>query len=127
MHRTKELRPHSELHDQVYDRFMFNMGLAIARGLVHCFFYTLVDLKVSPSLKNLNVADIWEKQTFEGRLLNEDDLKEDPAGCPAERLHLCSALELESPDGSRRWIVLPKNLRAKIPNGRSTKTKCKDG
>lgn len=115
-----KLKP-TKLKADFYKRYIFNMGLAVARGLVHCFFYTLVDLKEEPNLDNHDVADTWEEQTFGGLLLSEEDLEKGPIWRPVERPRLDYPLSLGKPGERRRWIVLPGNLMASIPRSRFIK------
>ncbi|KAK4153428.1 hypothetical protein C8A00DRAFT_33858 [Chaetomidium leptoderma] len=93
----------------VRNRFAFNTGLGIARGLVHCFFYTLAPFAKEARLKNGDVAQIWEGLTFGGQLMTEEEIqhKPSPYGRMFEHLWL-----VKPPGNMAGRIELPAALGA---------------
>lgn len=94
----------------LYRRFLFNTGLALARELVHCFFYTMEARGASPVLRGDDIASVWEKKTFGHLLVSNGDHKRTHAW-------LCSHCWIDN-NGRMQQIKLPANLEKCIPKSK---------
>jgi hypothetical protein len=101
----------SDDHKQAYNRFAFIIGLAIARGLVFCFFGTLAPFKTNPPRPREGGCDLdkaWEKRTFGGDVWNRADQTSDLGLEQAGTLWLVVGF-------NARQIVLPGSLATHPP------------
>lgn len=97
-----------EARAKTYDIFVFNMGRAIARSLVDCFFHTLAAPQFIPG----GHRQKWEYWTFGGPILNLED-RDDELGA-----HQAGTLWLVGGDKYARQIQLPIDLAKHIPRGK---------
>lgn len=65
----------SEAHRKAHDRFVLNMGLAIARGLVRCFLGTLSASKVTSLSDGREPTRVWECDVLGGIVTNLEEEK----------------------------------------------------
>lgn len=97
----------------VYRRFLFNTGLALARELVHCFLYTIGARGTSPVLGTDDIPSVWERKTFGGLLVSDNDHKQGRPGTA----RLCLHCWIDN-DGKMQQIKLPANLEKCIPKSK---------
>ncbi len=54
--------------------YLFNTAVAVARETVHSFFYTIAPPSLSTTVGEEDIANIWERATFGGLLIDPLDL-----------------------------------------------------
>ena len=99
-----------EARAKTYDIFVFNMGCAIARSLVDCFYHTLATPRFTPG----GHCQEWEYRTFGGQILNMEDPDDELGARQAGTLWLVGR------DQYARQIQLPIDLAKHIPRGKSS-------
>lgn len=104
-----------KVHKEAYNSFLFDMGLAIARALSVCFFYSVVSSKMAACFgpdEEDGVEEIWETSTLNGSTGSFEQ-----AGHVLGPRQAGELWHVQERTGTARRIRLP-DLASQIPDSR---------